>query len=153
MCSMVLESSANSSQNNASPKKVAFVALGEKLSKTPTARTTGEIRTEKYNKTADDRVISLLRDIQTKISSNKRAGSPCFDFSKSGTCRFGDGCRFVHHEEESGPPRYPVSPKKRRNGDSSSSRPTRECFAYQKGTCRYGNQCTFLHNWTESDPE
>ena len=50
LCSMVLESSASSSQNSSTPKKVAFVALGEKLSRQPGTKFTGETRTEKHNK-------------------------------------------------------------------------------------------------------
>jgi hypothetical protein len=51
LCSMVLESSASSSQNISTPKKVAFVSLGGALSRQPGAKITGETRTEKHNKT------------------------------------------------------------------------------------------------------
>ena len=95
-------------------------------------------------------LISLLKDMQGKISDNrvpaKGTSRECFAFTKTGACKFADKCKFEHSGGTSNPPSYPSSPPKRPRQDSPAPRSSRDCFSFLEGYCRKGDQCTFAHN-------
>jgi hypothetical protein len=100
-----------------------------------------------------DVLISLLKDIQGKISDKKvpakGTSMECYAFSKTGACKFGDKCKYEHSGGTSAPPPYPSSPPKRQRQDSPAPK-TRDCFGFLEGYCRKGDQCTYAHNKNSS---
>ena len=95
-------------------------------------------------------LISLLKDMQGKISDKKSptkgTSMECYAFTRTGTCKFADKCKFEHSGGTSGPPPYPSSPPKRPRQDSPAPKPSRDCYGFLDGYCRKGDHCTFAHN-------
>lgn len=71
---------------------------------------------------------------------------PCFSFIKSGTCKFGDSCRFGHSIPANAMIRQKnsldqVKPKPQ---FQSSTKPP--CRFFAQGTCKNGDSCRFSHS-------
>ena len=71
----------------------------------------------------------------------------CFEYSKHGSCRFGERCRF-HHQED----KYEASTLKKRRvspprdvkaRDNSNAR---MCLDFDRGQCTFGDNCRFSHD-------
>jgi hypothetical protein len=71
----------------------------------------------------------------------------CFEYSKHGSCRFGERCRF-HHQED----KYEASTSKKRRvspprdvkaRDNSNAR---MCLDFDRGQCTFGDNCRFSHD-------
>lgn len=60
----------------------------------------------------------------------------CFDFQRTGSCRFGSSCRFLHSMAGSNS----VS-----GGNKRGPSKTSVCFDFRNGSCRYGSSCKFSH--------
>jgi hypothetical protein len=90
---------------------------GSPTPKTERAQTALTAVNERVRYKLSHHVVTLLKDIQGKISDKKTptkgTNSECYMFSRSGTCKHGDRCRY-EHAESSAPPAYPSSPAKRR---------------------------------------
>ncbi|GBG28947.1 RNA-binding protein, putative [Hondaea fermentalgiana] len=71
---------------------------------------------------------------------NERQGGGdrvCFSFQKSGSCKFGDSCRFSHGAGA------PAGGNSFNNGGGFAKKP---CFAFQNnGSCKFGDTCRFAH--------
>ena len=63
----------------------------------------------------------------------------CFEYSKHGSCRFGERCRF-HHQED----KYEASTSKKRRGEDNSN--ARMCLDFDRGKCTFGDNCRFSHD-------
>jgi hypothetical protein len=59
-----------------------------------------------------------------RVPEEVKNKSVCFQFEKTGKCRNGDKCRFLHPTQAQG---------------------KRECWQFKKGTCTYGAACKFAH--------
>ena len=121
---------------------------GSPTPKTERAQTALTAVNERVRYKLSHHVVTLLKDIQGKISDKKTptkgTNSECYMFSRSGTCKHGDRCRY-EHAESSGPPAYPSSPTKRQRPDSPAQK-SRDCYSFNDGYCRKGDQCAFVHN-------
>ena len=162
LCSMVLESSASSSQNMESPKKVVFVNLKGKLASTPGSRVTGETRTEQHNRTVvtqyhpksdddkDEDQPSEEEDLEARVSriiakQLKATKSPAK--SRSFPNRDGGDGQTDTGESDQNLTERVVSLLKELQDKSPQKKATgNECFAYVKsGTCARGDKCKFAH--------
>ena len=79
--------------------------------------------------------INLFLFGQGPGAGNNSQGA-CFDFQRTGSCRFGSSCRFLHSMAGSNS----VSGGSRRGPSKNSV-----CFDFQNGSCRYGSSCKFSH--------
>ena len=76
----------------------------------------------------------------------KRESAPrdnsCYSFAQSGSCKFGDQCRFTHGDNKSGAASGASRPRGRRPLASKSQL----CFSFSESqTCQYGDACRFAH--------
>ena len=163
LCSMVLESSASPSQNSSTPKKVAFVSLGGKLSRQPGAKITGETRTEKHNKTVvtsykpkekeeivedtssgeEEGLEEKVRKIIAEQMSSKEERSPAK--SRSSTLR--DDQEAPEKAEKSAQEQMISLLKELVQAKTIEKKFTNnECFTFANtGSCLRGSFCKFTH--------
>lgn len=67
----------------------------------------------------------------------------CYEFQETGTCRYGDNCKFSHYVDEMLTNQTAVSKIK-----------TKYCGNLKKyGRCAYGQDCIFAHNESELQPK
>ena len=73
----------------------------------------------------------------------RRTDNSCHAFADTGTCRFGDACRFDHIK-----PRSLRPPKNGKSGAAATTRTDSspgQCYAHMAGRCKYGDKCRFGH--------
>ncbi|KAI9138105.1 hypothetical protein BKA69DRAFT_1177641 [Paraphysoderma sedebokerense] len=76
--------------------------------------------------------------------------APC-KFFASGSCRYGNDCRFSH--DNNSQPSYSHSRSFAPSSSSTSYRQTPEpCRFFKQGSCRYGNQCRYFHDMSTGGP-
>lgn len=84
---------------------------------------------------------SRLQFVHTCSLSLGHLSSSPFLLSLSGSCRFGDRCRFSHGAGHTPAPRAPRAPR----GESGAPRDN-TCYAFaQNGSCKFGDACRFSH--------
>ena len=60
-----------------------------------------------------------------------RSAGPCYEFRESGSCKFGDNCRFSHSS----------------GADVARSGSAGICYQFKNaGNCTYGSNCRFSHD-------
>jgi len=93
-------------------------------------------RQPKYGDYGADRYAADAADYDEYDGGNDQI---CYQFQKSGRCRFGDGCRFEHIYD--GNRSYSSSNPATPNGEASNL-----CFEFRDiGSCKYGDACRFKH--------
>ncbi|KAF2837549.1 hypothetical protein M501DRAFT_995498 [Patellaria atrata CBS 101060] len=77
---------------------------------------------------------------------------PCRDFQETGSCRFGERCKFSHDNGfflSRRNPRNDKEPPPKSAGDSKMFRSNKPCRDFEKtGTCTFGEDCRFSHQFS-----
>ena len=85
------------------------------------------------------------RNMDRGFGGNSGGRGVCFTFQRTGSCRYGDTCRFSHEggNTRGGDDRGSYGNNGRR--DYGNDRPRGVCFSFQRGQCNYGDRCRFSH--------
>ena len=80
---------------------------------------------------------------QSHRPAPQRSAAPCFNFTKDGSCRFGDRCRFTHTRSAGGSNRGQGAPAGILSSPGSNPEPCRKFLA---GKCTFGERCKYSHS-------
>ena len=67
----------------------------------------------------------------------------CWEYQRTGKCKFGNKCFFVHPEQQENKENTNTSQINNKEGKEKSKR---ICLRFQKGTCEFGDKCQFSHD-------
>ena len=101
--------------------------------------------------------MQKLSSAQTQQTFGSRPSAPsgtCFEFVRTGHCKFGHQCKYSHSNQTNVAPCASSSTSSsafsaRRNSanhQSSSRLPPGTCFYFRTGHCKFGHQCKYLHS-------
>jgi len=112
---------------------------------------------QSYDTYQDEAVLSKDSRLATKKATNKRSFHPnqrnqlykksnlelventnkpvCFDYSKHGTCKYGNNCRFSHN----------LQVKRPNRNEKKTPKSNQICRFFKSGKCDKGESCKFRH--------
>lgn len=70
---------------------------------------------------------------------------PCYKFTKSGTCPFGDSCKYQHVLKENRKKTFKKKFSKHVDKTQDTSERPLPCKYFLRGNCKLGNNCQFWH--------
>ena len=168
LCSKIMEFCSDSTPSPTTPtKKVAFVALGGKLSRQPGARVVGETRTEQHNKTvvteylprgepkqtqadeedseeeSQESVITRIKNIESALAEAQK--------TTARTSREKDSTE-EKREDPTTAAAFVSLLREIRGQGRSPDKTNKECYGFaRRGQCVFGDKCKFIHDFKGGD--
>lgn len=115
-------------------KKISFCLSGKETEKN-----------EGLNNQLESFKKEEVKEENEKGGEGRKINKPCFKFTKTGTCPFGDSCKYQHVVKENKKKSFTKKTTKHVDKTYEGSGRPLPCKFFLKGHCKLGKNCQFWH--------
>ncbi|CAD5114698.1 DgyrCDS3742 [Dimorphilus gyrociliatus] len=126
-------------------------AILSKENATPSERKTNiDFNLPESETRKDDSLNKNAEDFKKEVAEGEKVfNKPCYKFTKSGTCPFGDNCKYQHVLKETKKKQFRKKVSKYVEKNQEVSNRPLPCKFFLSGHCKLGKECQFWHPTTE----